>query len=436
MATKTIFGQPIGGSATSGSSVNPQLGQNYQGLLDANPYVGINRKQKWWEPAAAWLGIRTPTEKWQEQMQLQANEYNAQIAQQAYAENYNSPTQEAARMRAAGINPDLAGGLSPGEAQTPGQDPSIPTFDDTTGPNMFRSIGEGLMNCITSAIGLVDSFGSMVMKSNEASLSGLKNRMSANSLFDNWYRSLLPSSPGDIVEYDDGSVRTVPIGSPVADNEVYRQDWKTAFLTRAESAIGTLPKKYRRKAMQRLAEFHNSAPQTEEAWKQWAQSSTNRSSYNSNQDNLFTAASGVMSDISSELQSLRKEIIETTVKSQISDLNLNVKENQNRSDYLEKFDAGLEGESHNAKNTVDKANNEMLGIMRSSLDKIVKKLEQRTHASGLEGTFAECVLVMVSLLQLQMTSSSSPLISTSRKEFNTIYNDSYTRLNGKIGEIY
>lgn len=436
MATKTFFGQPIGGSVTSSASYNPNLGSNYEGLLSSNPYVGVTRQQKWWEPFASWLGITTPTEKWQQEMQLQANEYNASIAQQAYAEQYNSPVEQAARERAAGINPDLAGGIASGEAQTPGQDPSIPNFDYTNGPDMFRYIGEGLMNCITSGLALADSFSSTLTKLNEASLSGLKKSMDANSMFDNYFRSILPESPGDFIQTSDGSSFFIPSNAPDPKDMVHRMPWKEIFFTRGEFSLNFLPKKYRKKAMQRLAAFIESAPASEAAWSSWSKTANARSSYNANEDNIFAASSGVLSDVSTELQHLRKEIIDLSIKSQKSDLQTNLKENESRSAYLGEYDSKQEAASHNAKNRLDLANNDMLGAMRESLDKIVSKLEKRGSEPGWQGTLAQCVLVMVSLLQLKFSSSSSPLISTTRKEFNTNYNGSYTRVNGATGEIY
>lgn len=90
------------------------LSQEYQDLLSKNPYrreavggfLGIGKKQK------------------QQELDILAAEYDANIYKQAHSEEYDSPEEQVARMRAAGINPDLAGGVQPGAAFDPFLSPS------------------------------------------------------------------------------------------------------------------------------------------------------------------------------------------------------------------------------------------------------------------------------------------------------------------------
>ena len=66
-----------------------------------------------------WLS--SEADAWQENMSVQAAEYDAAIVQKAYDEQYNQPSEQVARMNAAGLNPDISGGenINPGEAAKP-----------------------------------------------------------------------------------------------------------------------------------------------------------------------------------------------------------------------------------------------------------------------------------------------------------------------------
>lgn len=79
----------------------------YRDLYLANPWATMTAE-------GGFLGIGRRRD--QQQLDIKAAEYDANLAQQMYQEQYNSPEAQAERLKAAGINPDLAGGLSAGEA--------------------------------------------------------------------------------------------------------------------------------------------------------------------------------------------------------------------------------------------------------------------------------------------------------------------------------
>ena len=113
-------------AAPAASSMN--LPDRYQGMLDAIPYRNQKYNESPWQRPFSNLGFRTQADAWKENMAVQAAEYDAAIAQKAADEAYETPGAQVARMRAAGLNPDLNGGegISPGEAQPLPQDPSTP----------------------------------------------------------------------------------------------------------------------------------------------------------------------------------------------------------------------------------------------------------------------------------------------------------------------
>lgn len=86
-----------------------------------NPYTQENRAQYKMGSIETFLhdklGFRTGIDKYNEQMDNAANEWETQNQSLAYEEMYNSPEAQAQRMRQAGLNPDInASSIDPGTA--------------------------------------------------------------------------------------------------------------------------------------------------------------------------------------------------------------------------------------------------------------------------------------------------------------------------------
>lgn len=90
------------------------------------------------------LGFRTGYDQYNEQMDNASREWETQNQSLQYEENYNSPEAQAARMRAAGLNPDIAPGeIAPGEAGEMTERENVP--DSPMGQDMeaLEKAGEG-----------------------------------------------------------------------------------------------------------------------------------------------------------------------------------------------------------------------------------------------------------------------------------------------------
>lgn len=179
---------------TSVPGVNrPNLGSNYDSLLNANPYATTTRKKSWFENLLGSLGFRTAYDRDMDMLAAQANEYYAQIAQQAYAEDFNSPTKQAERERLAGINPDLAGNVGPGEAQTPGQDPSVPDFSVDGGLDSLESFATLIGSGFTLASSIVETGLDIAGKFQSVRSARLKNDGIIEETADELVPTLLPT---------------------------------------------------------------------------------------------------------------------------------------------------------------------------------------------------------------------------------------------------
>lgn len=148
-------------------------GTNWAALVAANPYQNLNYRQSWWQKALSHLGFRTGYDKALEQAQIQSNEYISGLAQMAREDDYNSPEAEAARMRAAGMNPDLLGTEGVNPAASMPEDNSVMSPDTFAADDVGQVVGF-VGQAVTMAFGLVQNIQAMKQASNAVKLGNVQ----------------------------------------------------------------------------------------------------------------------------------------------------------------------------------------------------------------------------------------------------------------------
>ena len=133
-------------------------GSRFQDI--SNPYSELPRERTYWDKLLNFLGFRSGYDKAQEQYNLAGAEYNAQLEQLASEEAYNSPSAQAARMRAAGLNPDLLGvsGEPASEFDNQQQSPDISASTDINPLDVIGDIGSGVLSAISGTVGIMSDF--------------------------------------------------------------------------------------------------------------------------------------------------------------------------------------------------------------------------------------------------------------------------------------
>lgn len=156
-------GQTVQSTTRLGSDAyNPSTegwgNKDFASLAANNPVLQYQYTPGWWDKIGNFFGFRTGEDKWRDDTAAKAADYEAQLRQLDAQQQYNSAEEQAQRMRDAGINPNLSGGVTPGEAgefdnqAVAGQDtPKGATMGEVN--NMFL---QGL-NVATSAISTVGS---------------------------------------------------------------------------------------------------------------------------------------------------------------------------------------------------------------------------------------------------------------------------------------
>lgn len=124
-------------------------------LVGANPYNNLNYRQTSWQKLLSSWGIRTKYDSAMEQANLQSREYLSSLLQQQYQNEFNDPASQAARMRKAGMNPDLLGTEGVSDSATPPADNSVMSPETFAGD--AESVGKvfEITNGIASFVGNV-----------------------------------------------------------------------------------------------------------------------------------------------------------------------------------------------------------------------------------------------------------------------------------------
>lgn len=136
------------GEAPSG--VDPQQ-------WSSNPYAEFDYRHTGWQKMLESFGFRTNYDAFKESMAMQAREYAASLADKAHNEEFDSAAAQAARERAAGINPDLAGNVDAGSSSPLTDDGNPPIAPEGFGMDNPMAFGSAIMSGITSIFGLAQS---------------------------------------------------------------------------------------------------------------------------------------------------------------------------------------------------------------------------------------------------------------------------------------
>lgn len=123
-------------------------------LSQSNPYANVDYRQSWIQRLLEQIGFRTNKDAYLESMALQAKEYDNELSQKFYNEDYDSPLAQADRERQAGLNPNLTGNVSAGESSPmvdDGNPPVAPVADDL---NVVQGFASAVLNGVQAAFGI------------------------------------------------------------------------------------------------------------------------------------------------------------------------------------------------------------------------------------------------------------------------------------------
>lgn len=381
------------------------LGPQYQGMLDANPYRNQSYNKSPWQNFLTALGFRTEADAWQENMAVQAAEYDASIAQKAYDEQYNTASAQAERMRAAGLNPDIDGGssISPGEAASLGQDPSTPmqaTGEESVPQEILStafSVATGCLDAVATATGIVQSVQGIRRNHLDNVMQSISNEAGLQSLADQVLPYLIPTTNSDLFD-EDGNV----VGN-----------WQENAYQMAKFFTGDMPKKLRGKFQRALLNRINSAPGERKAYEEWSGRIRARKDTYRESANFYSEEDDVLRIVSEGLEEMNMKLYKQIQNTDFAQAEATEEEAKNDKTYYSNLDSALQAGAENKANEVSKKNNEMVSTMRDSLKGIVDELDKASKESGIKGGLASVAMALISTIQLWISSQGAPSVSRS-----------------------
>lgn len=366
--------------ATSSHKVfTPDLsahGKSYQGLASANPYSNPQYRQSWMQKFLSKLGFRTNYDAYLESMNLQAKEYDNALLQKEYDEKYNSPIEQAQRERAAGINPDLSGDVSAGEASPMGDDgnpPVAPVADDLQIAGQFAS---GVLSAVQAAFGI---FGDI------QSIQSLKldNENKKSQLVKDAFNMVIPNIYDQMSNSKDGSVS------------------RYALYDQLKVHYGhSMSKKRFDRFAQRVADFANSAEGWNMVYSQQSNKAKARKSMfqEISDPDQYSEWDDVMTDIADELASLAFDVQKKSLEnSKKYENDVHPLELENKEYYEEAFDpttaAKLQSNPDDLKiRSNEREMSDYTLDLRSSFKKIMSDLDRRADKGNKVAPIVKAVL--------------------------------------------
>lgn len=361
-----------------------------------NPYEGLNYQVSPWQSLMSSFGIRTQADAWQENMAMNAAEWNSAMQMKLRDEKYNSPINQVERMRAAGLNPDIDGGssISSGEAAAMPEDPSTP-MQTTSDADSLNGVLNGCMSAFSTALGLVGSAQGFVGKHLQNVLGAITNEKEFADYAMGISGSLLPPSP-------------TPDG-------VLNFDWKSAALNNAEKFANLqLPKNMRKKFIDFQEQYWTSARGQYKSYDEFANAVRSRKSWAEDKSVLYTElGDSILLDIFEPFAIRAEQLIEQSQKTELAEGKAAAAGAQTEEAYQKELNGSLMGEAQNVsnKNVVESKGSE--SIINEAIHDVLQRLKISSKEGGLKGALASIAMALISGMYLYSASGIHPSVSRS-----------------------
>ncbi len=351
-----------------------------ENLKASNPYKDRTYTYSPWQQFLSMMGFRTEADSFRDNMQVQAAEYDAQMALMQYENEYNSPAQQVARMRAAGLNPDISGGngIDSGNTNGPGQDPSTP-MQTTHEEGMLGQIATGLMSIFSSAVGIVSNFQGIKGKSIENQILAIKRdkedlglSTSLNDYAKDSLSYLLPETPEDVIG-EDGSA----------------ESWQAQALKRARMFSRNLPKKFRGQFIDAVTGFWNSVGGSKQAYENWLSRVENRKGYEVGSRTNYSHVEDDLKIIADELGKLQSDLEKGKLSAGISKNKADTAAADLSADIDSGTNAGTAAAARNAGNEAALGQRDIDSAINNTVSRITKKL------SNNDDLFSQLLLILL-----------------------------------------
>lgn len=367
-------------------SVNPTVSDNPKGYENVgNPYTGLTYNQGWFDRLMGDLGFRTKADAFQESMQMQANEFATNLALKAHDEQYNSPAAQAARMRAAGINPDLSDEVTSGSTPPMSEDTNPPSQEGMAADNPMQVAGD-ILKGVSMGLGFAKDLASLTQMQESIEAQQIGNSQGLFDFANSTFGMMIPS---DVMEA--GTMRT---------------DWKHDAYARGYAFADRLSPKVRKKYLSQLDLFVNSMDQhilgkTKVAQDLGASADVfaagSRAGASHDLQEVATTTAEIISDLAATNALYSKEVEQSELGAR-----------QAKADYEREYFENLDPTSAaSAQNTTNELTTTEKGTRNTVLQPVAKGMKKLSKLSE-EGNF----LASAALTGISYLAVSSPMLSS------------------------
>lgn len=370
----------------------PDVPQQYQSLIDSNPYRNSQYKVSPWQKFLSWLGFRTQADAWKENMSVQAKEYDASILQKAYNEDYNDPTSQVARMKAAGLNPDLdPSSIDSGEASPMPEDPSTP-MQSTGMEGQLMSFAEGIMNIASTAVGIVGSVQGISRNALQNRILSIEGEQGISSLAEKMAPYFIPESDKPT---DDG------------------RSWQSQALEGAKIFSRSMDKRSQKRFLDTIQSYWHGAYGNAKSYEEFKHNLESRFSHQLSTNTLEDDFGQLNLILAEELGKANQEILKLSKTAEKASLKSETAESEYNAEYFNELEGQTIAGSENAQADFNETNMKMNDILNESIGRIIDRLEKSRQEGGIGGGLSSVALALLASFRLMISTQGLPSVSRS-----------------------
>lgn len=333
-------------------------GTRYYDMWNANPYAWdkFTRKRSVWDDLAEAWGIRSGYQAAEDEWAKAQSEYDAQIAQLKGEDEYNTPQAEAARMRAAGQNPDLLGTQGVAEAGEFAQEQSSPNVNaESEEVNKVLGFISEIPKAITFAMSITQE-GAKTM----GMLYDLNTKkVETNEKMMNLANKFINDFTFDQIDEGKGEKFNLESIAKTIKEEAYNWAVLNGF---SKNEANRFSNNVRSQVQGRKEDLYNKFINQRESRRNYGLARGKAGSPKGDtEDEIMSAVGGIVDEMNSAL---------------MDNLHADALAAENRKDYETSKDGGLQAEGENAENEMKKSKGKLVENARMAVEKAHEKLEE------------------------------------------------------------
>lgn len=367
-------------SSQIGTGLGPApsgYGTLYDSLFENNPYRNLNYNKSSWQQLLSWLGFRTDADRFQEEAQMNALQWDAGIYQQMYQDQFNSEVAKTQRMREAGENPDLLGTGNVESASSPVEDPQgmTPGLGEE---GVIEGLVSGVMSAFDMSIGIATQL--MQLDGLRSEIEG-RNISNASSMMDVIQQRVLGMTPAEGFKTDKDF-----------------NDWKKKVEMTLRTNYGRAFFKGSglRRWNRSIDDFIGMLPTSKDQFEGWKGRLSSAKDYLRGRESLWDESLEVFKAINEGITSLQQDIEANSYVKTYTQQQADIESATNELQYQQDIQPGLRARAQNEEWRRKAEDEDIEATLSKHYRKLTDKLDEFSEEGGFKGILSEILLILLS----------------------------------------